>query len=66
MKISKQNDEFHILLPHPQLGTLNNCLNEVLEITDAAEFRTRVGATRSKIKGLLQQISDAYDELPGG
>lgn len=62
MKITKQNDHYHVLVSLGELATLNNCLNETLILVDKTEFPTRVGADKAVVERLLDEINDAFNE----
>jgi len=65
MEIKSDGELFWIGLTRDELATLNNCLNEALEIVDPQEFHTRVGAERSEVRSMLRMIGNAYDRPEG-
>lgn len=51
-----------IRLSKPELGLVNNALNEIangVDISDS-EFQTRLGGSRSDVRQLLMEVGDIY------
>ncbi len=61
-RVSVDTEGATIRLSRSELGLVNNALNEVangVDISDA-EFRTRLGESRSDVRQLLTEVGDVY------
>jgi hypothetical protein len=53
-----------LIVTRDELRMLNNGLNDTRASLDDAEFSTRVGATRSEARDLLDQLQELSSRLP--
>jgi hypothetical protein len=59
MKIGKKGGNFLIEASQDELGILNNCINDAIDLINPKEFGTRVGATLEEAEALLDIIQSA-------
>ncbi|HEY4078922.1 MAG TPA: hypothetical protein VGM26_18480 [Rhizomicrobium sp.] len=59
MKIEKRGTSFFIEVSRDELGILNNCINDAMDLISPKEFGTRVGATPEEAEALLDIIQRA-------
>lgn len=63
MKISRQNDHYHIIVSRNELEILANCLREALSMLGEAEFNMRVGVKAAIVRERLEKMMKAAREL---
>lgn len=63
MKLKKIVKDAEIEFSHDELLVLNAALNEVCNGMDIFEFETRIGASRTKVQGLMAEIQSVLDQL---
>jgi hypothetical protein len=60
MKIEKRGEGFFsILISHDDLGIINNCINDAIDLMVEDQFHARVGVSRQEALALLEVISNA-------
>ncbi len=59
MKITKQNQLYHIVLSRDELKLLGHCVLEALDALGDDEFAARVGVEAPEARELLEQIIEA-------
>ena len=65
--ISSDSSGASVQLSSSELRMLNNAMNETLEaLDDDDEFSTRVGAERSEMSSLLDELHKLIVNLPAG
>lgn len=62
MKISKEHEQYNILVSRDELKTLGHCLLEAMENLNEIDFKIRVGRSVSEVEALLEEIIKAYRE----
>lgn len=61
MKIEKKTSGlFAIDISDHDLGIINNCINDAIDLMEEGEFRARVGVTRQEALALLETINGAF------
>lgn len=63
MKISRQNDQYDILVSREELEILANCHREALNMLSKESFEMRVGEKPAVVKGRMEQLVKASREL---
>jgi hypothetical protein len=63
MKIEKKGDGFLIETSPDELGIINNCINDAIDLISPKEFGTRVGATLGEAEALLDIIQIALRKV---
>ena len=63
MKISRQNDQYDILVSREELEILANCHREALNMLSEAGFEMRVGVKAAVVRERLEQMAKAFREL---
>jgi hypothetical protein len=61
MKISKQDQQYHLMVSPNELVLLERCVLEAIEIGEA-EFESRVGESRSRAVQFLKHFADVKQD----
>lgn len=59
MNIEKKGQLFLIEATRDELGILNDCINDAIDLISPKEFGTRVGVTLEEVEALLDIIQGA-------